>query len=101
VTQPPCMHATLQGWHTLIFSELPFGNRRASLLPMEGGKWQVTLAVVGGADGSVPRVTDGDEPWLGWASQLPNKTLYKTLKRCNTDTPGRLPDWEHASIAAH
>ena len=54
----------------------PFGKRGGTLLPTEGGMWQVTLAEVNGED--VPRDEEG---FLEFARELPVPAMYTALRR--------------------
>jgi flavin-dependent dehydrogenase len=70
-------------WLLLVCKTQPNGNRGGTLLPTEYGRWQVTLAEVGG-DG--PENTD--EGFLEFAKSLPDQTMYNILKQCEPLTPG-------------
>lgn len=62
-------------WKLLVIKSLPSGTKGGSLLPMEGGVWQVTLADAGGE-----RISLTDDGFLKFAEQLPDKKLYDVLR---------------------
>jgi hypothetical protein len=72
-------------WLLLVCKSQPNGKRGGTLLPTENGRWQVTLAEIGG-DG--PENTD--EGFLEFAKSLPDQTMYNILKQCEPVTPGKL-----------
>ncbi|KAG7669037.1 hypothetical protein Ndes2526A_g00744 [Nannochloris sp. 'desiccata'] len=69
-------------WLLLVCKSQPNGKRGGTLLPTENGRWQVTLAEIGG-DG--PENTD--EGFLEFAKSLPDQTMYNILKQCEPVTP--------------
>ena len=71
-------------WLLLVCKTQPNGNRGGTLLPTEKGRWQVTLAEVGGPG---PETTD--EGFLAFAKTLPDQTMYNILKECEPVTPGK------------
>jgi hypothetical protein len=71
-------------WLLLVCKTQPNGNRGGTLLPTENGRWQVTLAEVGGEG---PETTD--EGFLTFAKSLPDQTMYNILKQCEPLTPGK------------
>jgi flavin-dependent dehydrogenase len=64
-----------EGWKLLVIKSLPSGTKGGSLLPMEGGVWQVTLADAGGEPISLT-----DDGFLKFAEHLPDKKLYDVLR---------------------
>ena len=62
-------------WKLLVIKSLPSGTKGGSLLPMEGGVWQVTLADAGGEPVSLT-----DDGFLEFARQLPDQKLYDILR---------------------
>ena len=61
-------------WKLLVIKSLPNGTKGGSLLPMEGGVWQVTLADAG-AEG----IALTNEGFLHFAEQLPDKGMHGNL----------------------
>ena len=61
----------------------PFGTRGGTLLPTEEGRWQVTLAEIGG-----PGPEPTNEGFLEFAKNLPDQTMYNVLKDCEPETDG-------------
>ena len=61
-------------WKLLVIKSLPFGTKGGSLLPMEGGVWQVTLADAGGEGVSLT-----EKGFLDFAEQLPDRKLHEIL----------------------
>jgi 2-polyprenyl-6-methoxyphenol hydroxylase-like FAD-dependent oxidoreductase len=96
-------------WHGLIINGRPPENPRAGLiLPIEEGRWHVSL---GGFAGHVPP-TD-EEGFLGWARDLADPSLYEAIRVATPLTPirgfrtptnrlrhyERVPDWPGGLLA--
>ncbi len=72
-------------WQGIIINGRPPHNARAGLiLPVDNGRWQVTL---GGIGGHFPP-TD-EEGFLQWARDLPDPSIYEALRVARPLTPIR------------
>lgn len=72
-------------WDGIIINARPPGNPRAGLiLPIESGKWHVTLA--GYAENYPP--TD-ERGFMRWARDLPDPSLYESIRVARPITPIR------------
>lgn len=96
-------------WHGLIINGRPPHNPRAGLiLPVEDGRWHVTL---GGFAGHHPPTDEAG--FLAWARDLPDPGLYEAIRVAEPLTPirgyrtptntwrhfERLPRWPRGLIA--
>lgn len=73
----------MQDWKLLVIKDLPDGRTGGSLLPMENGYWQVTLAEVGGS--FVPL---NNQEFLEFSKRLPDNSLFNILRQCEPVTNG-------------
>ena len=73
----------MQEWKLLVIKDLPDGRTGGSLLPMENGYWQVTLAEVGGT--FVPL---NNQEFLEFSKRLPDNSLFNILRQCEPVTNG-------------
>lgn len=72
-------------WDGIIINSRPPHNPRAGLiLPIEDGKWHVT---VGGYAGNYPPLDE--EGFLQWAKDLPDPSIYESIRVAKPITPIR------------
>jgi flavin-dependent dehydrogenase len=79
--RPPSRHDRWRG--LLIGARAPDQTRAGVLLPIEGGRWIVTLAGLGG---DYPP-TDGDAAFLDFARNLRSPRLYEAIRDAQPLTP--------------
>jgi 2-polyprenyl-6-methoxyphenol hydroxylase-like FAD-dependent oxidoreductase len=71
-------------WHNLIVNGRPPHGHAGLILSVDDGRWHVTL---GGMAGNVPPIDE--EGFMQWAHDLPDPTIYESLRIAQPLTPIR------------
>jgi len=71
-------------WHNLIVNGRPPHGHAGLILSVDDGRWHVTI---GGMAGNVPPIDE--EGFMQWAHDLPDPTIYESLRIAQPLTPIR------------